>query len=87
MLIRVQGEWSALQCRGEVVHAPDCSLQFQQEWRVVFLMFLQLLAGISKDIVVALLVGLGEDSAEASRKGPLVRVASGDEVVSEVFCG
>jgi hypothetical protein len=49
---------------GEMVHTLDGSLHFQEEWCVVALMLLQLLAGVGDNAVLTIRVDLGEDSQE-----------------------
>jgi hypothetical protein len=67
--------------RGKVVHAIEQELAVQAGGGIVLLMFLQFVAGIGKDTVVALFFGLG-----TTGRGTLVSTALDDEIVgSSVF--
>ena len=46
----------------EVFHSPDGGLHLQQVGRIVLLMLHQLPAGIGNDLVLSILINLGQDS-------------------------
>jgi hypothetical protein len=69
-----------------VVHPPD-SLQFQKVQRVVFLMLLELPAGICEYTVFAFFICLGQNGTQASDCWILVWAGSRNEVVGAMFLG
>jgi hypothetical protein len=71
----------------EMFHTSYHGLEFEEKWRVVFLVFLQLRAGTSKDFMGPCFIGLGEYCTESSRDGSLTGLTLCDQVIGSVLQG
>jgi hypothetical protein len=67
LMVRKQFEMPTFELYFECFHAKNCRLHFEEKWRVIFLILLELPAGLCDDIELALGVHLGEDGPEATR--------------------
>ena len=65
-MISIKFKVPTFQVSVEVLHSPDGGLHFQQERRVVLLVFLKLPTGISDDAVFSVWVDLGQDGSQSS---------------------
>jgi hypothetical protein len=60
-------KFSAAEVSGEMFHAPNGSLHFEQKRGVIAFVFLQFSAGTGNYAMFAVLVDLLQDSSEAAR--------------------
>ena len=65
-MVRIQREVTSAEVGIEVFHSPDGGLHLQQVGRIVLLMLHQLPAGIGNDLVLSVLLILGQDSTLTS---------------------
>ena len=65
-MVRKQGEVLSAKVSIEVFHSPNGGLHLQQVGRIVLLMLHQLPAGIGNDLVLSVLLILGQDSTLTS---------------------
>ena len=65
-MVRKQGEVLSAKVSIEVFHSPNGGLHLQQVGRIVLLMLHQLPAGIGNDLVLSILLILGQDSTLTS---------------------
>ena len=63
-MVCVEHEGSASEIDIEMVHPPQSSLHFQEEWCVVGLVLLQLATGVRNDAVFPFLVDLRQDGPQ-----------------------
>jgi hypothetical protein len=74
-----ESEFSSSKICGEMIHAPNGSLHFQQKWGIVAFMFLQLSAGICNDAVLSIWVNLGENGPKATQLFVITEAGVDDE--------
>jgi hypothetical protein len=72
---------------GKVIHPPNSGLCLKEEWGVVRLVLLQLLAHVGNDTVIIGLVGLGEYGPHTSGVLGVPKTGVSDKVVGVILAG
>ena len=86
-MVRDERKFAAAEISCKMFHAPDSSLHFEQERRVIAFVFLQLSAGIGNYTMFAVWVNLGQDSSEAARLFVVAEAGVNNEGIGSVFLG